>query len=86
MAVHIRMTRIGKKKRPCYRIVAIDKDKKRDGRYLEQLGFYDPMPDPAEIRVNIERFDYWVGVGAKPSDKVDILVEKFRKNNILKEQ
>ena len=80
MSVRIRLTRIGKKKRPCYRIVAIDKDAKRDGRYIEQVGFYDPMPEPAEIRVDLERYDYWLSVGAKPSEKVNILVNKFKEN------
>lgn len=67
MAVVIRLMRFGKKGFPFYRIVAIDKRKKRDGSYLERVGDYDPCTDPATINVDKQIFDKWVFKGAKPS-------------------
>ena len=76
--VRLRLTRLGRKKRPFYRVVAIDKRSPRDGRHLEILGFYDPMKKPAEININLERVDYWLGVGASPSDTVGHLIKRAR--------
>jgi small subunit ribosomal protein S16 len=66
----IRMTRLGAKKRPFYRIVVTERDAKRDGRFVEILGHYDPITEPAQITIDRDRFDYWVACGAKPSDTV----------------
>ncbi len=76
MAVKLRLTRMGRKKRPFYRIVAIDSRAPRDGRYLENLGYYDPLQEPSEVRVNEERVLYWLGVGAVPSDTVRSILRR----------
>ena len=78
MAVRIRLARHGRKKRPFYRIVAADGRAPRDGRYIERLGHYDPMAEPNELVVNLERVDYWIGVGASPSETAAKLIEKAR--------
>ena len=70
MAVRIRLTRVGATKRPAYRVVAIDKRRARDGRAIEILGFYDPLTDPATVRLDTERIQAWIGKGAQPSDTV----------------
>ena len=80
MAVRIRLARHGRKKRPFYRVVAADSRMPRDGRYIERLGHYDPMAEPAEINLDLERVDYWLGVGASPSDTVAGLIDKARSN------
>lgn len=79
MAVHLRLQRFGAKKRPFYRIVAADSRSKRDGRFLEQVGTYDPMKDPAEIRLKTDRVDYWLSVGARPTDTVASLIRRARR-------
>ena len=66
MAVKIRLTRAGSKKVPFYRVVAADRRSPRDGRFIEQLGVYDPLRDPVEFRVNETRLDYWIKNGARP--------------------
>ena len=76
--VRIRMTRLGRKKRPFYRIVAADSRSPRDGRNIETLGWYDPMTDPSGLKLDIERVDYWLGQGASPSDTVGKLIERAR--------
>ena len=76
MAVKVRLTRMGSKKRPFYRIVAIDGEKRRDGRALEFLGYYNPMVDPAEIKVDKEKVDQWVEKGAIVSDTVRSLLKQ----------
>lgn len=81
MAVHIRLQRFGAKKRPYYRVVAADVRSKRDGRFLEQLGTYDPMQEPAEVRFKTERLQYWLSVGALPTDTAASLIRKFRRDN-----
>ena len=78
MAVRLRLTRMGRKKRPFYRIVAADSRSPRDGRNIEFLGHYNPMTDPSELKVDLERVDYWLGVGAQPSDTVAGLIKKAR--------
>ncbi len=70
MAVRIRLTRVGATKRPSYRVVAIDSRRPRDGRALEILGFYDPLTDPATVRLDMARVQAWIGKGAKPSETV----------------
>lgn len=66
----IRLTRKGAKKRPFYRIVVTERDAKRDGRFVEIVGFYDPIAAPATVKIDRERYDYWVSRGAKPTDTV----------------
>ena len=75
MAVKIRLTRKGAKKRPFYRIVATDIESPRDGRFLEILGTYDPHQDPAEVKIEPELLAKWVDKGAKPSDTVRSLLK-----------
>ncbi len=79
MAVRIRLRRMGRKKKPHYRVVVADQRKPRDGGFVESLGYYQPLSDPALIVIDLERFDYWVGQGATPSDTVHSLVSKARK-------
>ena len=76
MAVRIRLTRVGATKRPSYRVVAIDSRRPRDGRSLEILGFYDPLTDPATVKLDAERLDAWIAKGAKPSDSVGRLMRQ----------
>ena len=66
----IRMTRLGAKKRPFYRIVVTERDAKRDGRFVEIVGHFDPIATPPVVKINQERYDYWVEHGAKPTDTV----------------
>ena len=74
--VKIRLRRMGAKKAPYYRIVVADSRSPRDGRFIEEIGYYDPMTKPAEIKVDNERAKYWLGVGAQPTDTVRILLKK----------
>lgn len=66
----IRLSRIGKKKKPFYRVVVIEKTRPRDGRIKEAVGTYDPLKKPAEIKLDADRVKYWIGRGAQPSDTV----------------
>ncbi|HKV26088.1 MAG TPA: 30S ribosomal protein S16 [Candidatus Acidoferrum sp.] len=66
----IRLSRIGKKKKPYYRVVVIEKTRPRNGRVVEAVGTYDPLKKPAEIKLDSERVKHWLGVGAQPSDTV----------------
>jgi small subunit ribosomal protein S16 len=79
VAVRIRMKKLGRKHRAFYRICAVDARRPRDGRVLEELGTYDPsIPDTdARTTLNAERLQYWLSVGAKPSDKVRVLIKKY---------
>ena len=81
MAVRIRMKRLGRKHRPYFRIVAIDSRQPRDGRIIEELGSYDPMVPNTDERVRLrpDRIKYWMGVGARPSEKVGVLLRKYMK-------
>jgi small subunit ribosomal protein S16 len=72
--IKLRLRRMGAKKRPSYRIVAADSRSKRDGRIIEQIGFYDPLTEPATIKFNEERAAYWLSVGAQPTETVHILL------------
>ena len=76
MAVRLRLTRKGAKKRPYYRLVAADSEAPRDGRFLEILGFYDPMKDPAEIKIDKERINRWLDKGAIASQAVKTILKK----------
>jgi small subunit ribosomal protein S16 len=79
--VKIRLTRMGSKKRPFYRVMAIDERKQRDGRPLEFLGTYDPRVDPPALKLNVEGIEGWVGKGAQLSDTVASLVNRVRRNS-----
>jgi len=70
----IRLARIGKTKKPFYRVVVIDKRRPRNGRFVEIVGTYDPLKKPAEVKLNAERINYWLGHGAQPSDTVRSLL------------
>lgn len=72
----IRLIRKGKKKRPFYRIVVMEKSKSPRSAYLELLGDYDPIKEPIEVNINKERFDHWLSIGAKPTDTVRSLVKQ----------
>ena len=76
MAVKIRLARHGAKKRPFYRIVVADGENPRDGRFLETIGTYNPVPDPAEVLLKKERAVYWLDQGAIPTDTVKNLLKK----------
>ena len=76
MAVHIRLTRKGRKKQPFYRIVVADSQAPRDGKFLDIVGTYDPMREPAEIRIDSEKLNHWIGKGALPSVTVRSLIKK----------
>jgi small subunit ribosomal protein S16 len=74
--VKIRLRRMGAKKAPFYRIVVADSRYPRDGRFIEEIGTYDPMKNPAEIKVNGERALEWIKTGAQPTDTVKSLLKK----------
>ncbi len=76
MAVKIRLARHGAKKRPFYRIVAADSESPRDGRFLEKLGTYNPLQDPAAVDLNADRIKYWIGQGATPTDTVRSILKR----------
>lgn len=80
MAVKLRLMRMGAKKAPFYRIIASDSRKARDARYIEQIGYYNPIPDPAEVKIDHEIAKKWLGCGAIPTDTVRAL---FKKEGIL---
>ena len=79
MAVRIRMKKLGRRHRPFYRICAMDGRSPRNGRVLEELGTYDPMVPEVDARalLRCERINYWLSVGAQPSDKVKVLIKKY---------
>ena len=75
MAVKLRLKRMGSKQKPFYRIVAADARSPRDGRFIEEIGSYDPMNDPAIIKIDTEKYNTWVKNGARPSDTVKRLYD-----------
>jgi small subunit ribosomal protein S16 len=75
MAVKIRLARHGAKKKPFYRIVVADSESPRDGRFIEAVGTYDPVQQPAAIDIKKERLDYWLSQGAKPTNTVRSLIK-----------
>ncbi|HOI09665.1 MAG TPA: 30S ribosomal protein S16 [Myxococcota bacterium] len=75
--VKLRLARFGAKKNPFYRIVAMDSQGKRDGRYIEQLGTYDPKQNPPAVTLNAERVQYWLSVGAQPTEAVERMIKKI---------
>ncbi len=78
MAVALRLNRQGTKDRPYYKIVAVDSRKRRDGRYIEQVGTYDPLKEGVNYTVDLEKADKWVGVGAQVSETVNSIIRKAR--------
>ncbi len=76
--IRLRLQRHGSKKRPVYRVVAADQRSPRDGRYRELIGTYDPRREPIMINLNLDRVDYWLGVGAQPTETVKTLIRKVR--------
>lgn len=70
----IRLARIGKKKRPFYRVIVTEKTRPRNGRFVEIVGTYDPLKKPADVQLDNERVQYWLGKGAQPSDTVRSLI------------
>lgn len=74
--LRIRLSRTGKKKQPSYRVVVADADAKRDGRVVERIGYYNPLVNPAEFKIEENRALYWLSVGAQPSDPVRHLLQK----------
>lgn len=78
--VKIRLRRMGAKKAPFYRIVVADSRSPRDGRFIEEIGTYNPLTDPAEVKINNERAQEWIKSGAQPTDTVKAL---FKKAGIL---
>ena len=76
MAVVLRLKRMGANKKPFYRIVATEKASPRDGRFIEEIGYYDPKTNPADVKVNREKALYWLKNGAKPSVTVRSLLKK----------
>lgn len=79
MAVKIRLKRMGAKKKPFYRIVVADSRSPRDGKALEEIGFYNPVASPKEIRIDDEKAIKWLNTGAKPTDTVNTL---FKNNGV----
>ena len=79
MSVRIRMKKMGRRHRPFFRVCAVDSRSPRDGRVLEELGTYDPMLKNVDARADLkaDRIDYWLGVGAQPSEKVNALIKKY---------
>ena len=71
----ISLMRMGAKGKPYYRLVVKEKRSKRDGKYLENVGTYNPMIDPAEVKLDHERIQYWIGVGAQPTETVKSLIK-----------
>lgn len=80
MAVKIRLARHGAKKRPYYRIVVANASSPRDGRFIDEVGRYNPIADPAVVSFNLEKVDRWIANGAQPTDTVASLLKSYREN------
>ena len=76
MAVKIRLTRMGKKKNPFYRVVVADERTRRDGAPIEEIGYYDPMTNPATVKIDAEKANKWLACGAQPTETVRSLLKK----------
>ncbi len=76
MAVKIRLRRMGKKKAPFYRVVVADSRYPRDGRFIEEIGYYNPLTDPADVKIDAEAAKKWIGNGAQPTETVRDLLKK----------
>ena len=73
----IRLARFGAKKKPTYRVVVIEKERARNSRSVEVVGFYNPVVQPTDVKLNHERIQYWMKNGAQPSERVERLIKKF---------
>ena len=82
--VKIRLKRMGRKKRPFYRIVVADIRSPRDGKNIEEIGYYNPLLDPPDVKLDLDRVDYWLGVGAKPTNTVDNIIRIQREEQASK--
>ncbi len=82
MAVKIRLKRIGAKKQPSYRIVVADVRAPRDGRFIEEIGYYNPLTQPEDVRLDIEKADQWIKNGAQPTDTVRALIKRYKENHV----
>ena len=78
--VCIRLMRMGAKKRPYYRVVVADSRRFRDGKFIEKIGYYDPLPETPKVELKLDRLDYWIQNGAQPSETVQTLISEFRKS------
>lgn len=76
MALKIRLRRMGAHKAPFYRVVVADSRYPRDGRFIEELGYYDPTTEPTTIKINVEKAKEWIAKGAQPSDRVRVLLQR----------
>jgi small subunit ribosomal protein S16 len=76
MAVKIRLRRMGAKKAPFYRVVVADSRSPRDGRFIEEIGYYNPMTNPADIKVDVEKAKKWIESGAQPTDTAKSILKK----------
>ena len=76
MAVKMRLKRVGEKKQPSYRVVIADSRSPRDGRFIEQIGFYNPLSNPVDIRIDAEKAQKWLACGAQPTETVKSLLKK----------
>ena len=77
--VRVRMSRKGTSKTSFFRIIVADERSPRDGRFIEQLGWYDPVTNPAKVRLDLERYKHWLGVGARPTETVAQIVKRYEK-------
>ena len=76
MAVKIRLRRMGQKKAPFYRVIVADERSPRDGRFIDEIGYYNPMREPAEVKINEEKAKTWIKNGAQPTETVRALLKK----------
>ena len=76
MAVKMRLRRMGAKKAPFYRVIVADSRSPRDGRFIEEIGYYNPLTEPAEIKIDAEKAKKWIGNGAQPTETVKSLLKK----------
>ncbi|MBR2479418.1 MAG: 30S ribosomal protein S16 [Clostridia bacterium] len=76
MAVKIRLRRLGAKKAPFYRVIVADSRSPRDGRFIEEIGYYNPMTNPAEIKIDADKAKTWIANGAQPTETVKALLKK----------
>lgn len=78
--VKLRLKRMGRKNRPFYRIVVADSRTPRDGKSIEEIGYYNPLLDPPDVKLDLDRVDYWTSVGAKPTDTVERIIKFARED------
>ena len=81
MAVKIRLRRTGAKKAPSYRVVVADSRYPRDGRFIEEIGYYDPLQNPVVVKIDMEKANNWIANGAQPTDTVKMLLKKAAEQN-----